>query len=512
MKPSERIVVNTIILYSKLLITIVVNLYATRLILLSLGVEDYGIVNLISGIVAMLSFVQNSMTVSTQRYLSVKIGEKDIAGQSEVFNTSFILHISLAIIILVILECCYPLVFNSTVNIPEHRIASAQILYQLMIAGTALVVVTVPFDATLNAHENMLWFSIASIIESLIRLAGAIMLISYSHDKLIFYGFLIIAIRLASMIVKVTYCELHYVDSRLSLNKCRRSLIREMFAFSFWNLFGAFASAVRGQGIAVVLNIFRGITINAAYGIAHQVSGQLSNFSATITKAMAPQIMQSKGAGEEQKMITKSLKQSKFTFALMSMFALPLLIDTDYILALWLKDVPPDAAIFCKLIILVAMVTQLSSGLMTLIQANGKINSYQVTMSAIILLSIPLAILVLWLGFPGYYVIIVMLAIEMICFIIRLLFAHRLVGLSLNYAMRELCVPVLFLSLSGAIAYYLISSFCTLVEYNSLFVFIVHLMLSEIVVFTVVVLCVLTQQEKLLIKQMLQHTFQKNKH
>lgn len=195
MNSKNRIVVNTAILYFKLIFEIIVNLYSTRLILNAMGVEDFGIVNLISGIVALLSFFQNSLTISTQRFLSVNIGKHDNKSQKKIFNTGVFIHLILGIIIVIVLELITPLVFGSYIQIPSARLLSSQFLYQLTIIGTFLVIIAVPYDASLNAHENMLMYSIACISESLIRLVGAIIILNYHNDKLIFYGLLLISIK-----------------------------------------------------------------------------------------------------------------------------------------------------------------------------------------------------------------------------------------------------------------------------------------------------------------------------
>ena len=511
MKSSERIVLNTGILYVKLIITIVVNLLSTRLILLSMGVVDYGIVNLISGIVAMLSFVQNSMTVSTQRYLSVNMGQNNQERQNQIFNTSVVLHLFLAVIIIIILESCYPLVFNSGVQIPVERHSAAQWLYQMMIIGTVLVVITVPYDATLNAHENMLWFSLATIVESLVRLTGAYILLSYNNDKLLFYGFLIITIRLASMAIKVGYCTVHYTDSQLSLKNARRPLMKEMFSFSFWNLFGAMANAARNQGMAIILNIFKGIAINAAYGIAHQISGQLSNFTATITKAMAPQIMQSKGAYDEDRMIRLALRQSKYTFTLLSMFALPLLLDTEFILKIWLKEVPDYSVVFCKLIILVSLTAQLSSGLMTLLQANGKISVYQVTISLVMLTSIPMAYMVLKMKMHPSSVVLVLLLVECICFVVRVFFSHKLVGVKFSSIWKELGKPVSCLLLCSAALFFVVTIFMPKPFSSAFGTFICHFCMAELMLLIASLLFVLTRDERVMLKSMVSSFINKKK-
>lgn len=443
---NARILINTAILYFKLIFTIIVNLYSTRLILNAMGVEDFGIVNLVSGIVAMLSFFQNSLTISTQRFLSVNMGKKDNDMQLQIFNTSVVIHLLLGIALVLILESVAPLIFNSSIQIPTERIAASQLLYQLTILGTFFVIISVPYDATLNAHENMLIYSIASIIESMIRLAGAIILVGYGNDKLVFYGILLITIRLVSMLFKSVYCRIKYSDARINLSKFNSSSLREMLSFAGWNAIGGFSVSLRSQGMAVVLNIFQGVVINAAYGIANQLLGQLTNFTATISKAMAPQIMQSKGAGEENHMMSLSLKQCKYSFVLLLFFAIPLYAEMPLVLKLWLKQIPDYGISFCRLILLVSLAQQITIGMQTLIQANGKIALYQTLMSFLIMLNIPFAYIILKMGYNPNLVIIAMFFVEIICMVARIVLARHLVGLSYQFARKELMNPVLLLT------------------------------------------------------------------
>lgn len=459
MNSSERIVFNSIILYAKLAITIIVNLIATRLILNAMGVEDYGIVNLISGIVAMLTFVQHSMSISTQRYMSVNIGKGDINLQRQIFNNGALLHLLLGILILVILEVCLPLVFNSNIQIPVDRHFASIVLYQLTCLGTFLVVIGVPFDAILNARENMIVVSLSSIIESIIRLVGAIWLLYYHNDKLIFYGLLIVTVRLTSLIYRALYCWNKYPEVCIEKKNIRKSLMIEMFSFSLWNMFGAFATAARTQGVAVVLNIFNGVVVNTAYGLGTQVSGHMGDFSGTISKAMTPQIMQREGIGKRDAMNSLALKQCRYTTLIMFIFALPIYVEMPYVLTLWLKNVPEYAVDFCRMFLLIALIGQLSSGLMTAIQAKGKIAVYQVTISILLVLNIPIAYLLQRNGYSPVTVLWAMLVLEFICLITRLIFANILVGIKIRRFIKEVILKLSFIIIISSLVAILLKRF-----------------------------------------------------
>jgi len=426
-----------------------------------MGVKDFGIVNLISGIVAMLSFMQNSMTVSSQRFMSVHIAKKDDSLMTRVFNSSFVLHFILALIILIVLECLTPIVFGSSIQIPEDRETSAQILYQLTIIGTALVIITVPYDAALNAHENMLVYSFATIIESLIRLAGAFILLVWQKDKLIFYGCLLITIRLVSLIIKSIYCRKHYKETHISAYHRDHILMKKMFSFAFWSMFGALAFTGRSQGVAIVMNIFYGVIVNAAYGIASQISGQLQNFTATISKAMNPQIMQRAGIGNNDGMISLSLKQCKYSSILLSYAVIPLVFSMPFILKIWLNEIPRYCIAFSSLILVVSMIQQTSSGLMSLVQAVGKVKNYHIVISIIMLLNIPIAYILLKIGFSAPMVIVGMIAIEIIVCMVRVYFAHKLAFMPINAFFKDVIIPIVLL--------YIIS--CTLLEITKKLIF-----------------------------------------
>ena len=493
MNSNKRMAVNTAILYAKLIITIVVNLYSTRLILKAMGVEDYGVVNLISGIVAMLSFIRNSMTVSSQRYMSVYMGKHDDALMVKVFNSSFVLHIILAIFIVVVLECLTPVVFGSSIQIPEHRIAAAKILYDLTIVGVTLVVLTVPYDAALNAHENMLVFSIASIIESLIRLSGAFILLVYSNDKLIFYGILIITIRLVSLLIKYFYCRSHYKETRFSIALCDITLMKDMFSFAFWNMFAALALTGRSQGVAIVMNTFFGVVVNAAFGIANQVSGQLQNFAATISKAMNPQIMQRAGAGNLNGMVSLALKQCKYSSILLSYAIVPLYFSMHFVLKIWLGEIPEYSVAFCSLILVVAMIQQLTVGLMSAIQATGIIRNYQLSISTIMILNIPLAYALLKFGCSAPTVLIGMIVIEIILCIIRVFFAHKLAGLIVGEFVNNVFTPVVGLYLVTCVILFFMKNLCF--EESNFISFLV-LSVAAVVVNSIMCYVVLTNTER----------------
>ncbi len=431
-----------------MLITMVISLYSTRLILNALGATDYGVFNLIGGIIAMLSFLNAAMTVSTQRYLSYYQGKSDFQMQKRVFANSLIIHIAIGIVIVIGLELMGLFLFDGFLKIPESRIIAAKTIFHFMSVTVFFTVLSVPFTASLNARENMTWTAIVNVIESLLKLAIAIFLVTVSNDRLIVYGILSAIISVVSLILYAVFCFKKYDECSLSFRgQYDRKLVEELSSFAGWNLFGTLAGIGRIQGLAVILNLFFGATVNAAYGIANQVSAQLNFFSATMMRALNPQIMKSEGANDRKRMLRLSMLGSKFCFFLLAFIAIPCIFEMKEILQLWLKNVPEYTVMFCNLILIAMLTNQLTIGLQSAFQATGKIKVYQVLVGTILILNLPVAYFLLKLGFPVYSVLISYIGIEAVACLFRIFLLRSTAGLSIReYISRVLArevIPIL---------------------------------------------------------------------
>jgi O-antigen/teichoic acid export membrane protein len=430
---SIRVAFNTGILYAKMLITMGMSLYSTRLVLNALGESDYGIFNLIAGVIAMLSFLNGAMTVSTQRYLSFHQGMGDFEMQKKIFTNSWVLHIAISIIVVIVLLTFVPFLFGSFLNIPADRIPIAKALYYFMSVSVFFTIIEVPFTASLNAHENMFWIAIVNIIESVIKLGMALSLFYFiQSNRLIVYGMLMTVLSMIIFVLYATYCLKKYVECSISNYHIDKVLIRELGSFAGWNLFGALCGLGKTQGIAIILNIFFGTVVNAAYGIANQVASQMNFFSATMLRALNPQIMKSEGANNREKMLWLSMIASKFGFFLLAFIAIPCIFEMPAILKIWLKEVPEYTVVFCSLILIGALVNQLTVGLQSAIQATGKIKMYQTVMGSIQLFNLPTSYLLLKLDFPIYSIMISFIMIELIACGFRLFFLKKLAHLSIK--------------------------------------------------------------------------------
>lgn len=450
MTNTQRVMINTAILYIRIVVSMVISLISVPMLLRALGESDYGLYNLIAGVIAMLSFLNASMSISSQRYMSVAIGEKNIDKLNSIYNVSIILHILIGLIIVIFFEIASIFLFNGSMNIEGDRIATAQTIYQLLVISTFFSVITVPYDAVLNAKENMLAFSFIGLFDSIVKLILAYYLLTCPYDRLLVYGFGIALMTILSTFmtrgcVKVLYKEFNFSPRKYFTSE----RFKEMIGFASWNTLGAVAMIGRNQGIAVIINLFFGTIANAAYGISNQINGVLGYFSSTFQKALNPQLMQSEGMNNRKRLIRISFLSSKFSVVVLSFFALPLILEMPYILQLWLKDVPEYTLRLSQLILCLSIVYQYSVGLMSAIQAVGRIRNYFLTMSILILLNLPLSYIVFKLGFPLYTAIIIFIVIEVLSFITRLFMAKSIVGIQpKEFIMNVVCPTLVVLSVS----------------------------------------------------------------
>jgi len=330
---SHRVAMNTGILYAKTGITMFISLYTTRLILNSLGTSDFGIFGIIGTAIAMLGFLGSAMAASTQRFMSYTQGEGNMEKQKSIFNVSIVLHFLVALILGVALLIAGQFFFNGTLNIPDERIFAARVIYYFMIASFLFTIMSVPYEAVLNAHENMLYYAIVGIIESVLKLTVAIIVVYTVADKLIVYGALMAGISFTVMIIMRMYCHRNY-------NECvfkpkahfDKKLMKEMTSFAGWSFLGNISQTIANLGQGIVINKFFGTVINASQGIAGQVNGQLSVFTTSLMKALNPVITKSEGAGNRKLMIDTTMMGCKISFFLMAIVSVPALIEMPYIL------------------------------------------------------------------------------------------------------------------------------------------------------------------------------------
>lgn len=428
--------------------TMFIALFSTRLVLEALGASDYGLFSLVAGIIGALSFLNKSMSTATQRYLSHQ-KKQGLEAMSRVFNTSMVLHFIIAFIFVIILETAGLFLFNGILKIDPERILVAKIIFHSMVVSTFLSIITVPYDSLINAHEQMFIFALFSLIESLMKLAIAIYLFYSPFDRLATYGVLLTFILLILRSLRRLYSRIYYPESKINLKAIDKKLMKEMAGFSGWNVLESSTYIAKGQGMPVLLNIFFGTLINAAYGISITVRQNVVFFSDMIFRTTNPQIMSNIGNGEIKKAISQSITVCKFSYLLFAFFSIPLIVEMPFVLSIWLKNVPEYTVVFSQLTLATVLLVMIARGLNFLIMGIGIIKYYEIALSVLNVLVFPISYFLLKNGLSPLYVFVGIIASDFLVVIVRVIFASKYSNMSKLVFFKQ--VPLKLIPLTLAI-------------------------------------------------------------
>ena len=458
MRSSTRLIINTGAQYTRTLINLGLSLYSTRLILEALGVDNYGIFTLIAGVVSMLAFMTNAMVSTTQRFMSYHQTKSNLSTQQIIFGNSILMHLLFSVGVLILLEVLGLFLFDGFLNIIPSRIGAAKIVYQCSILMILLSFITAPFRALLISHENLVYISVVDILDGVVKVGIAIALTVLSGDKLVIYGLLMIVIYLLNLSAFAVYDFRKYKECVLPrLKNFNKTYLKSMSSFVGWQLYSTGCVIGRTQGVAIVLNKFFGTAINAAYGIALQVSGSVNFISTALVMSINPQIVKAEGAGNRKRMFQLAEAASKFSFLLLAMVVVPVAFYLPELLAVWLGRVPEGSVLFCRVILITALVDQVTFGLISANQAIGNIGAYAVTINTIKILTVPVLVVLLLCNVALNISIWCYAVIELICALTRLPFLKRTGGLNIyEYSVHvflRLPLPIMF----SVIAYWSIS-------------------------------------------------------
>ncbi len=447
-----------------------VSLYTSRVILNALGVEDYGIYNVVGGVVAMFGILSGSLSSAISRFITFALGKGDLEKLKRIFCTSVNIQVILIAIITILMETIGIWFLNNKMVIPEERLAAANWVFQFSVVTFALNLLSVPYNAVIIAHEKMSAFAYISIIDVTLKLIVAFIIAYNPFDKLVYYGLLIMICGVINRSIYAIYSKRHFEEAtyRMIFDK---GLMKEMFGFAGWNFFGSAAILLREQGGNVLLNIFFGPTVNAARSIATQVSTAVSHFVTSFTTAVNPQITKSYASGERDYVMNLVFQSTKFSFFIILLIALPVLVSTPYILELWLKQVPDYSVNFVRLAVIFAMSDTLARPLVTLMLATGDIKNYQIIVGGInILLNVPISLLCLYCGAIPEIVFIVAIITSIITEYCRLLMLKKMVNLSVRAFLTDVYFKTLLVAFLAALLPWILSfylednfvSFCIL--------------------------------------------------
>jgi O-antigen/teichoic acid export membrane protein len=427
---NKRIAKNTMMLYIRMLLTMAVTLYTSRVVLNTLGVEDFGIYNVVGGFVAMFGVLNSAMASATQRFLSFEIGRKDNIQLHNVFSMSVNIHFIIAFFIFIFGETVGLWFVNTKLTIPPERMLAAQWVYQFSIFALMVNMVSVPYNAIIIAHERMNVFAWVSIAEVSLKLLIVFMLQWFGFDKLKLYALLMFGVSLFIRLIYGIYCNQKFKESKFRYY-WDKPLFKILMSYAGWNLWGNAAGTLRGQGVNILLNIFFGPFINAASAISYQVSGAMNLFVVNFQMAMNPQIIKSY-ASEDLKYMHQLIYQgAKYSFFLLFTLTLPILFETKYILKLWLNIVPEYTAVFTQLVIINVLIDSISGPLMTAAQASGKIKLYQSVVGGLLVLNLPISYLFLKMGLTPEVTLYVSIGISIIALYARLKIISPLVNLNI---------------------------------------------------------------------------------
>lgn len=456
---NKRIAKNTLLLYVRMFIMIGVSLYTSRVVLQKLGVDDFGLYNIVGGVVVLFSVFNSSLAGSTQRFLNYEMGREDVSSVNKVFQCSIMLHILLCVILIILAETVGLWYINTYLNVPPGRYDAARIVYQLSVFTFCINVLRVPFNACIIAYEKMDFYAYASVAEAGLKLLAVFLLSICDLDRLIFYSFLILLVTVFVNISYMVYCSKAFPDIKTKLLWDREKM-KEMLSFSGWSLFGSAAVISSKQGINMVLNYFCGVGLNAAAGIANQVTSAMYGFISNFQTAFNPQIVKLYAQKQLNDYFNLIFRASKFSFLLFWLISVPVFFYAPVIMDIWLDEVPPHAVSFCRVILIYLLIDALNGPLWTAVNATGKIRSYQIVMSGIILCNVPVAILLLWFGLAPELVWFSKIIFNITAMIVRWGYLRRFVGFSCRKYITDVIIPlslVIVLSIVPLSILYLLS-------------------------------------------------------
>ena len=492
---NKRIAKNTLLLYVRMLFMMAVSLYTSRVVLNTLGVEDYGIYNVVGGVVAMFGFINSSMASATQRYITFALGKGNMDGLQKVFSTALQIHALISAIIVILGETVGLWFMYTQMQIPAERMDAAFWVLQCSIVSTVVMIVSVPYNADIIAHEKMSAFAYISILEAVLKLAVAYLLIAFSADKLVLYAFLILAVQLLIRFCYSLYCNRHFEESRYR-HVWDKALFKEMTGFAGWSMFGNLSAVLFGQGLNMLLNVFFGPVVNAARAVAVQVQTAVQQFVGSFQMALNPQITKTYAKGEMNEMHKLMFRSARFSFYLLLFLSLPVLFETDFILTVWLKTVPEDAVVFLRIMICISLLYTLSNPLMIANQATGKVKRYQIICGSIQLMILPISYVCLKLDTPPYSVFLVHIAIEFIAQFARMTILRSLIKVHIIDYFQHIYNRVIAVTILSLIMPFI---FHINMTYSSSRFFIVSTICALSVITTAYTIG-LTQEEKLFIR------------
>lgn len=456
MSGNKKIAVNSVVIFVRLCVVTIIGIYASRIVLDALGASDYGLYNVVGGIVALLNVVNTAMVSTTYRYIAFELGKpEDKRCINKIFNTSFIIHVSFALLIVVLGLTVGLWYVSNYLNVSPEKIGDARFVLCVSVFTTAVSTMMVPYQGLLVAYEKFTVNAVIDIISCLFRIVLLLLFVYSDGNRLRIYSIIMLFYTCSYSFAYFSYCQWKY-HKQIFLKIWRDlKLYKEMLGYACWIVYGALAYALKSQGSNIIINFFFGTLVNAAYAIANQIEGFILSFSRSLNNAAIPQITKNVSGSDTGRSVRLASYISKYTFILMSLAAFPVLLEMDFLLFLWLKDVPEGAATFCRLMVLGGLLDCLGEGISPLVNATGKIKQYVFVIHTVMLLGLPISFLLYKLGFPAYTILVVFCSISLICSFLKIYLLHKILKFDVLLFARTSYLKILLMSIP-LIAYYII--------------------------------------------------------
>lgn len=448
---NKRIAQNTAVLYLRMLVMMFIGFFTARVMLNALGVNDYGINNVVGGLVSMFSLLSSSLSSATSRFMTFGLGKGDLGNLKKIFSTTVNIHIILALVVVISIETIGVWFLNHKMTIPSDRLYAANWVLQCSVVSFAIGLLSVPYNSAIIAHEKMSAFAYMTIFDAVFKLIIVFSIYFYGGDKLILFSFLMLLQSIIRQAIYWIYCKRKFAEC---VYTCRRNreLEKNIFNFAGWNFIGCTAGLMKDQGVNIVINLFTGPTVNAARGIAMQVNGIINQFTGNFMMAINPQITKSYAAGDFERMHQLIYQGTRLSYYLFMIFSIPVFFEIQNILYIWLGQVPEHTILFARLVLILSLAEIISNALITAQLATGKIKKYQIVVGGILLLNLPISYFLLYIGMIPEITIIVAIVISQICLAARLWFLRSMIKLPAKQFLNKVYFNVIIVTAIASVA------------------------------------------------------------
>lgn len=510
-KSNKTIARNTVFMSVRMVIVLIISLYTTRAVLRVLGVEDYGVYDVVCGFVSMFAFLNTSMSHGIQRFFNYEYGKNGVDGANKVYVTALFIQLLLGSLIIILTESFGLWYLHNKMVIPDDRMFAAEWIFQLSIISFLIVIIQVPYTAAVMAHEKMDFLALISILDAILRLLIVLMIPYLNADSLILYGLALLLLRLIEFIFYFIYCKKKFIEIHVPRKltiASNKELFKSMLGFSGWNIFGSFSNMMRGQGINLIMNLFFGPVVNAARGVAMQVNSGVTGLVTSILTPVRPQVIQSYARGEMDRVMSLTYTISKFSLYFLLLLSLPLCLEIDLVLHIWLgENVPDHAQSFIIIILLTSSILIPMSAQSTLVHASGKMRNYQVIGSIVKFLSVPVAYVLLKMGYAPEWALFMVLLFDIIGLIVGMIIIRTLMPFSICEYCKNVIVPVIPIAFISLALTWLVH--CSI--HHDILRFIVVILVSTMVSSLLIYYIGMTKIEKNLVNQLIYNKIHKGK-